>query len=209
MFKWKAATLRSCFSTPMSITHYKFAIRSYDSLDNMSSSTTQTLYYNEMSHYCEVVKIRYSVVGDPYLRHGLWVGTNLCIGTLFFTKGSLMEGMTCHREEDYVLVYPSPEHTTEFQGTIKFSRFGDLKRVCERIAPPPKQVNENQSSVHGRAGYYMAEEWVLAVLATLWHDGILEHAIETTKLLENYSQYVDGFTQPDFGKNKNARGGGI
>ena len=123
------------------------------------------------------------------------VGTNICIGTLFFTKGSIREGMTYHIEDGYALIYPNPKYVTEFLGTVNVSRFEEPKRICESIAPLPKRLDEQGSKIAELAGPLIkAEDWILAIIASLWDEDILEPALETAKLLESDQGYVDGFS---------------
>jgi hypothetical protein len=102
-----------------------------------------------------------------------------------------------HRRMITPLIYPNPKYVAEFLGTVNLSRFEEPKRICESIAPPPKQLDEQGSKIAELAGPLIkSEDWILAIIASLWDEDILEPALETAKLLKNDQGYVDWFTQP-------------
>lgn len=146
-----------------------------------------------MSHPCDVVTIKYHIPDrEPYYHYALWVGTNICVGTFVYLTGDLREGMQYSTIENYGLVYPNSRYGTKFLGTIDLSRFGDFRRICESIAPPCKQVNEEGHIIFVDVPLFGAEEWFNAVIARLWSEGVLEVALETSVLLKDFPGYVDG-----------------
>lgn len=150
-----------------------------------------------MPHPCDVVQVKWKAPGDARISYAIWVGTNICVGTLFSIRGTISEGMTYDTEDNYALIYPSPKYPTTFHGTIDLSKFGDFKRICESIAPPCKQLDERGRKMEGwNAPLFKPLDWIRAVLTRSKDEGILEHALETSQLLRNDPEYVDGFTEP-------------
>ncbi len=152
-----------------------------------------------MSVPCDVVRLQIKrvVEGVEHTHDGIWVGTNICIGVLVWLKGDLKRGMAPAVDLEFALLYPNPNYESEFIGTMDLIKLPDFYRIWKSIPVPTSNLQEYLESKNvDKSAVCQGIDWIRAIIACMWSEGILQPALETSVLLKDDLDYVNGFVQP-------------